>query len=82
MRVVLPSGLDDCFALKRFVVQTLLEFVILNNLDLDYFSLENIVGMSVTEGMDTAFGSRTRKGMFRTVSQLYKVSVFRTSKRV
>jgi len=34
---------------------------------------ENIVGMSVTEGMDTTFGqSRTRKGMFRTVSQLYK----------
>jgi len=35
--------------------------------------LENIVGMSVQEGMDTAFGAaRTKKGMFRTVSQLYK----------
>merc|ERR1719334_1540980 len=35
--------------------------------------LENVVGMSVQEGMDTAFGAaRTKKGMFRTVSQLYK----------
>merc|ERR550534_1051 len=34
---------------------------------------ENVVSMSVQEGMDTAFGaSRTKKGMFRTVSQLYK----------
>ena len=36
--------------------------------------LENVVSMSVQEGMDTAFGAaRTKKGMFRTVSQLYKV---------
>ena len=29
--------------------------------------------MSVTEGMDTAFGSaKTKRGMFRTVSQTYK----------
>merc|ERR1712226_1649024 len=35
--------------------------------------LENVVGMSVQEGMDTTFGAaRTKKGMFRTVSQLYK----------
>lgn len=34
--------------------------------------------MSVTEGMDTTFGgsTRTKKGMFRTVSQLYKVMCF------
>ena len=54
--------------------------MILNNHKNRFFSLENIVGMSVTEGMDTAFGSRTRKGMFRTVSQLYKVSVFHSPK--
>ena len=34
---------------------------------------ENIVGLNVTEGSDTPFGARTRKGMFRTVAQLYKV---------
>jgi len=35
--------------------------------------MDNIVGMSVTEGMDTAFGaSKTKRGMFRTVSQTYK----------
>jgi hypothetical protein len=31
-----------------------------------------IVGMGATAGGDTMFGSRTRKGMFRTVGQLYK----------
>ena len=39
--------------------------------------LDNIVGMSVTESMDTTpFGAaslKTKKGMFRTVSQTYKV---------
>ncbi|XP_065659055.1 myosin-10 [Hydra vulgaris] len=35
--------------------------------------IENVVSMSVTEGMDTAFGAaKTKKGMFRTLSQLYK----------
>uniref|UniRef100_A0A0N5A3F0 Myosin motor domain-containing protein n=1 Tax=Parastrongyloides trichosuri TaxID=131310 RepID=A0A0N5A3F0_PARTI len=29
-------------------------------------------GMSATEANETAFGARTRKGMFRTVSQVYK----------
>ncbi|KAJ8318252.1 hypothetical protein KUTeg_003343 [Tegillarca granosa] len=33
---------------------------------------ENIVGMGATASSDTMFGSRTRKGMFRTVGQLYK----------
>ncbi|KAL3876696.1 hypothetical protein ACJMK2_034499 [Sinanodonta woodiana] len=31
-----------------------------------------IVGMGAVAGGDTMFGSRTRKGMFRTVGQLYK----------
>lgn len=31
-----------------------------------------IVGMGAAAGGDTMFGSRTRKGMFRTVGQLYK----------
>jgi hypothetical protein len=32
-----------------------------------------IVGMAVTEGNDNpTFGQRTKKGMFRTVGQLYK----------
>lgn len=31
-----------------------------------------IVGMGATASSDTMFGSRTRKGMFRTVGQLYK----------
>ena len=31
-----------------------------------------IVGMGAAAGGDTMFGARTRKGMFRTVSQLYK----------
>lgn len=31
-----------------------------------------IVGMGVVSMGDTQFGARTRKGMFRTVSQLYK----------
>ena len=31
-----------------------------------------IVGMGAATGSDTMFGSRTRKGMFRTVGQLYK----------
>ncbi|XP_076334905.1 uncharacterized protein LOC143238500 isoform X2 [Tachypleus tridentatus] len=31
-----------------------------------------IVGMGATTMCDTVFGARTRKGMFRTVSQLYK----------
>ncbi|XP_052263225.1 myosin heavy chain, non-muscle-like isoform X5 [Dreissena polymorpha] len=31
-----------------------------------------IVGMGAADGGDTMFGSRTRKGMFRTVAQLYK----------
>ncbi|XP_012936861.1 myosin-10 isoform X4 [Aplysia californica] len=32
----------------------------------------DIVGMGAAAAVDTMFGSRTRKGMFRTVSQLYK----------
>ncbi|KAK3797476.1 hypothetical protein RRG08_049307 [Elysia crispata] len=32
----------------------------------------DIVGMGAAQAVDTMFGSRTRKGMFRTVSQLYK----------
>ena len=35
------------------------------------FSAE-IVGMGAQAAMDTMFGSKTRKGMFRTVGQLYK----------
>ncbi|XP_074647185.1 uncharacterized protein LOC141903116 [Tubulanus polymorphus] len=40
---------------------------------------ENIIGMSATEGSDSPFGSarKTRKGMFRTVSQLYKEQLSR-----
>ena len=34
--------------------------------------LAEIVGMAQQAMSDTQFGSRTRKGMFRTVSQLYK----------
>ena len=37
----------------------------------NYFVAE-IVGMGAAAGGDTMFGSRTRKGMFRTVGQLYK----------
>ena len=33
---------------------------------------ENIVSMNATQS-ETPFGSKVRKGMFRTVSQLYKV---------
>ena len=36
-----------------------------------------IVGMGATSGGDTAFGSRTRKGMFRTVGQTYKEQLFK-----
>ncbi|KAK7113791.1 hypothetical protein V1264_013012 [Littorina saxatilis] len=32
----------------------------------------DIVGMGAAAAVDTMFGSRTRKGMFRTVGQLYK----------
>ena len=39
-----------------------------------FLSTDNIVGLNVTEGNDTPFGARTRKGMFRTVAQLYKVT--------
>lgn len=42
----------------------------------EYFSYvcftAEIVGMGATASSDTMFGSRTRKGMFRTVGQLYK----------
>lgn len=31
-----------------------------------------IVGLGAADGGDTMFGARTRKGMFRTVAQLYK----------
>uniref|UniRef100_A0A0K0G4P8 Myosin heavy chain n=1 Tax=Strongyloides venezuelensis TaxID=75913 RepID=A0A0K0G4P8_STRVS len=34
-------------------------------------------GMSATETNETAFGARTRKGMFRTVSQVYKEQLVR-----
>ena len=34
--------------------------------------IAEIVGMGAAAGGDTMFGSRTRKGMFRTVGQLYK----------
>lgn len=36
-------------------------------------STENIVSMNAAQS-ETPFGSKVRKGMFRTVSQLYKVS--------
>nr|XP_006826038.1 PREDICTED: myosin-10-like isoform X2 [Saccoglossus kowalevskii] len=36
-----------------------------------------IVGMAATMSNDSAFGSRTRKGMFRTVGQLYKEQLSR-----
>lgn len=35
-------------------------------------STENIVSMNAAQS-ETPFGSKVRKGMFRTVSQLYKV---------
>jgi myosin heavy subunit len=38
----------------------------------NYYLADNIVGMGVATMGDTTFGARTRKGMFRTVSQLYK----------
>jgi myosin heavy chain 9/10/11/14 len=38
-----------------------------------YLSKAEIVGMAITEGADNpTFGQRTKKGMFRTVGQLYK----------
>lgn len=37
-------------------------------------STENIVSMNAAQS-ETPFGSKVRKGMFRTVSQLYKVCV-------
>lgn len=37
-----------------------------------YFVSAEIVGMGAVAAVETVFGSRTRKGMFRTVSQLYK----------
>lgn len=36
------------------------------------FLTAEIVGMGAQAAVDTMFGSRTRKGMFRTVGQLYK----------
>ena len=42
------------------------------------FSLTaEIVGMGVASAGETAFGSRTRKGMFRTVAQTYKEQLHR-----
>ena len=35
-------------------------------------STAEIVGMGAAAASDTTFGSRTRKGMFRTVGQTYK----------
>jgi myosin protein heavy chain len=37
-----------------------------------FLSLAEIVGMAQQAMTDTQFGRVTRKGMFRTVSQLYK----------
>ena len=37
--------------------------------------IENIVSMNAAQS-ETPFGSKVRKGMFRTVSQLYKVTEF------
>ena len=37
------------------------------------FPTENVVSMNAAQS-ETPFGSKVRKGMFRTVSQLYKVS--------
>lgn len=37
-----------------------------------FFKLAEIVGMAQQAMGDSQFGTRTRKGMFRTVSQLYK----------
>ena len=34
--------------------------------------LADIVGMGAQAANETSFGARTRKGMFRTVGQLYK----------
>lgn len=36
-----------------------------------------IVGMGAADASETAFGSRTRKGMFRTVGQTYKEQLSR-----
>lgn len=36
---------------------------------------ENFITISATANQETQFGSRTRKGMMRTVSQLYKESL-------
>ena len=44
---------------------------VLNSNLLFHFAAE-IVGMGSMVSNDTQFGARTRKGMFRTVSQLYK----------
>lgn len=41
-------------------------------------NVAEIVGMAVTEGADNpTFGQRTKKGMFRTVGQLYKEQLFK-----
>ena len=36
---------------------------------------ENVVSLGAAANTDSPFGSKVRKGMFRTVGQLYKVSV-------
>ena len=48
-----------------------LQFVFLFYFELFFFTAE-IVGMAQQAMTDTQFGRVTRKGMFRTVSQLYK----------
>ena len=37
-----------------------------------YLKIAEIVGLGAASANETTFGSRTRKGMFRTVGQLYK----------
>lgn len=37
-----------------------------------YLILAEIVGLGAAQSADSTFGARTRKGMFRTVGQLYK----------
>ena len=43
-----------------------------------FFLLAEIVGMAVTEGPENpTYAQRPKKGMFRTVGQLYKEQLFK-----
>lgn len=69
----MKANLYSCtLVVKMMMIIIIIVFIIVTKLSFILTFSAEIVGMAQQAMGDSHFGARTRKGMFRTVSQLYK----------